>query len=75
MTRVVAIQGESIRLGQLLKLSGLADDGAHAKAVIAAGGVSVNGVAELRRGRQLRAGDRVLAAGEELEVSAGGAPA
>ena len=75
MARVVAIRDESIRLGQLLKLSGVADDGAHAKAVIAAGGVSVNGVAERRRGRQLRAGDRVLVAGEELEISAGDTPA
>lgn len=70
MARTVLIAGESIRLGQLLKLSGVADDGAHAKALIAAGEVRVNGAAELRRGRQLHGGDRVAVAGQELEVAA-----
>lgn len=71
MERVVQISGDSIRLGQLLKLSGAAADGAQAKAMIAAGEVAVNGDIEQRRGRQLRAGDRVLAAGEEFKVVSG----
>ena len=71
MERVIAISGDSIRLGQLLKLSGAAADGAQAKAMIAAGEVAVNGDIEQRRGRQLRAGDRVLAAGEEFKVVSG----
>lgn len=53
------ITGEMIRLGQLLKLAGAADDGVEAKALIAAGQVSVNGEPELRRGRQLHPGDLV----------------
>lgn len=67
--RDVPIRDEVIRLGQLLKLAGLAGDGGEAKAIIAAG-VTVNGEDETRRGRQLRHGDVVRAAGEELRVVA-----
>ena len=70
VTREVAISSEMIRLGQLLKLAGLVDDGSQARALIASGQVTVNGAPEERRGRQLRAGDRVSVAGEELEVTA-----
>jgi ribosome-associated protein len=65
MTEDVPIRGESIRLGQLLKLVGLADSGAEAKALLAEGGVTVNGEPEDRRGRQVRPGD-VVAAGERM---------
>ncbi|HEX2894767.1 MAG TPA: RNA-binding S4 domain-containing protein, partial [Marmoricola sp.] len=41
----------SIRLGQLLKLADLVDDGSEARAVIAEGLVEVNGEVETRRGR------------------------
>ena len=57
--RPVAITGERIRLGQLLKLADLVDSGVEAKVAIAAGEVSVNGELEIRRGRQLRVGDVV----------------
>ncbi len=66
--REVAIRGHMIRLGQLLKLAGVAQDGGEAKALLEAGEVLVNGVAETRRGRQLHPGDTVLAAGERLLV-------
>lgn len=56
-----------IRLGQLLKLADLASGGGDIKAILA-DGVSVNGETEDRRGRQLRPGDVVAAAGEELRV-------
>jgi ribosome-associated protein len=69
--RAIPIRGEMIRLGQLLKLAGAADDGAEAKALITAGEVSVNGMPELRRGRQLHNGDRVAVGGEELRIVAG----
>ncbi|GAB3991208.1 hypothetical protein GCM10028771_10470 [Nocardioides marmoraquaticus] len=52
----VAITDDVIRLGQLLKLADLVEDGAQAKELIAAGLVSVDGEVETRRGRQLRAG-------------------
>ena len=68
----VAIRGDMIRLGQLLKLAGIAQDGGEAKAMLEAGHVHVNGELELRRGRQLHPGDLVRAAGEDLQVVAGG---
>jgi ribosome-associated protein len=51
-----------IRLGQLLKLSALADSGADARELSLA--VTVNGDPEARRGRQLHRGD-VVAVGEQ----------
>ena len=63
--RDVEIRGEMIRLGQLLKLAGLADSGAEARELLLEGGVTVNGEAEERRGRQLHRGD-VIAVGEDL---------
>ncbi len=68
--RVVEISGEMIRVGQLLKLAGAANDGAGAKALIAAGKVTVNGERELRRGRQLRPGDVVRVGSDELRIRA-----
>jgi ribosome-associated protein len=68
-THDIQINGQTIRLGQLLKLSGLAESGGASKALLAAG-VRVNGVAETRRGRQLRDGDVVEARGEIARVVA-----
>lgn len=62
--RDIAVRDQSIRLGQLLKLAGVAGTGGDAKALLASGGVTVNGEAESRRGRQLQSGD-VVAVGEE----------
>jgi len=62
--REVAIADESIRLGQFLKLAGLAEHGGHAKMLIDAEDVTVNGRVEVRRGRQLEGGD-VIAVGDE----------
>ncbi len=58
-----------IRLGQLLKLAGLADSGAHAKALLATEGVTVNGEPEPRRGRQLHRGDVVEVGEEDVRVA------
>ena len=66
--REIQIRGETIRLGQLLKVAGIADSGGEAKALIADGQVSVNGEVETRRGRQLHAGDELAAAGQELRL-------
>jgi ribosome-associated protein len=71
--RDLPIRGEIIRLGQALKLSGLADSGGEARALLEQGAVSVNGEVETRRGRQLRHGD-VVALGEQalrIEASEG----
>jgi ribosome-associated protein len=64
----IQISGDMIRLGQLLKLAGLAGSGAEGKALLATAGVFVNGEPELRRGRQLHPGDVVSACGRELRV-------
>lgn len=66
----IEIRDQMIRLGQLLKLAGLVEDGAQARAAIEAGEVSVNGSPELRRGRQLHDGDEVACAGHHLRVVA-----
>jgi ribosome-associated protein len=71
MERDIAISGDMIRLGQLLKLAGTSTAGADAKALIARGQVSVNGEPEVRRGRQLHPGDVVRVRGEALRVVAG----
>ncbi|MGH2900202.1 MAG: RNA-binding S4 domain-containing protein [Solirubrobacteraceae bacterium] len=65
----VAIRGETIRLGQLLKLAGIARSGGEARGLLTDGEVRVNGDVETRRGRQLRAGDVVEALGERLRVA------
>ena len=60
----IEIEGDMIRLGQLLKLSALADSGADARQLLLASAVTVNGDPETRRGRQLHRGD-VVAVGED----------
>jgi ribosome-associated protein len=69
--REVPIRGDTIRLGQLLKLAGVVDSGAEARTFLARGGVTVNGSVEDRRGRQLHPGDVVSVEGVELRVVAG----
>ena len=64
------IKGETIRLAQLLKLAGIVESGGESKALLAQTAVLVNGELEVRRGRQLRAGDVVEAVGESLRVTA-----
>ena len=65
----IEIRGDSIRLGQLLKLAGVAESGADAKALLADGAVTVKGEVEIRRGRQLAPGDVVGAEGEEIRIA------
>jgi ribosome-associated protein len=69
MQREIAIRGEMIRLGQLLKLAGIVDSGAEIKAFLASQPVLVNGDREMRRGRQLHRGDVVQVADEDLRVN------
>jgi ribosome-associated protein len=72
VARAIAIRGEAIRLGQLLKLAGVIDSGSEARALLAERAALVNGQPESRRGRQLHPGDRVQIGDEELQVLAGG---
>lgn len=64
------MRGAGIRLGQLLKLAGIADSGGEAKELLAAGGVLVDGAAETRRGRMVGDGALVSAGGETVIVRA-----
>ena len=64
----VPITDAPIRLGQFLKLAGFAEHGVHAKELLEAGEVQVNGRVETRRGAQLRRGDVVAVGGRRARV-------
>ncbi|HET6948539.1 MAG TPA: RNA-binding S4 domain-containing protein [bacterium] len=66
--RRIGIRSETIDLGALLKLADVAVTGGEAKHLIRDGHVTVNGQVERRRGRQIRPGDLVDAAGTVLTV-------
>ena len=70
--RDVTLRDASIRLGQFLKLANLVEHGAHAKEVLEAEEVTVNGRLETRRGRQLAEGDVVAFGDERARVRVGG---
>jgi ribosome-associated protein len=63
-----ALRTEHITLDALLKATGLASSGGHAKQQIQSGAVSVNGEVEVRRGRKLRAGDQVVVGGHFVQL-------
>lgn len=67
----VVVRSEGIRLGQLLKLAELVETGSEGKELLAAGGVTVNGEVELRRGRQMVDGDLVTAHDRAVQVVLG----
>ena len=69
MGEEIEIRGDTIRLGQLLKLADLVDDGSAAKEALASGLVRVNGEVEVRRGRQLVPGDTVSLGGETVGIA------
>ncbi|MER5394105.1 RNA-binding S4 domain-containing protein [Saccharopolyspora sp. NPDC002686] len=69
--RDVEIRDDMIRLGQLLKLAGLVEDGAEAKEVLEEGLVEVNGAVETRRGKQIVDGDEVVLGPEIIHVVTG----
>ncbi|MQY51495.1 RNA-binding S4 domain-containing protein [Rhodocyclus tenuis] len=61
---------EFIELNVLLKLLALASSGGAAKAMVAAGEVSVDGVVESRKTRKLRGGESVRVGDEEIRIVA-----
>jgi ribosome-associated protein len=65
----VPITGEMIRLGQLLKLADVVDDGAHARTLIENGEVSVDGEVDRRRGRQVHPGSSVSLGETQIRVT------
>ena len=66
------IKDEFIKLGQALKLAGIASSGIEAKILIEDGLAVVNGETETRRGRKLRDGDIVTVRGETFTVRGAG---
>ena len=67
----IPIRDDMIRLGQLLKLASLVEDGVEAADLIKAGLVKVNGEIDERRGRQLHDGDTVTVNGETVRIKTG----
>jgi ribosome-associated protein len=68
--RIATVGDRPINLTQVLKLAGCFQSGGEAKAVIAAGRVRVNGDIELRKRRQMSAGDIVaIEDGPVIELS------
>lgn len=66
--QVIKIKGEYIKLGQLIKLSGLVTSGIEAKYAIQNSLVSINGMIDTRRGRKIVPGDIVSFNNKELKV-------
>lgn len=60
MTKIQTVEIEdTIRLGQFLKLTGMAQNGTEAKELIQEGYVTVNDIEVTQRGLQLKNGDIV----------------
>jgi ribosome-associated protein len=68
--REISIRGDTIRLGQLLKLAGVVDSGGELHRYLAEEQVLVNGEPEDRRGRQLHPGDVVAVSDTVLTITA-----
>jgi ribosome-associated protein len=64
----VWIQDEFIKLGQALKLAGLAGSGVDAKIAVQDGLVRLNGVVETRRGKKVFNNDQVSYNGESFVI-------
>jgi ribosome-associated protein len=65
---------EFVQLNQLLKLTGLCDSGGAGKALVAGGGVSVDGSVELRKTCKVRVGQVVRLGDVQITVFAGEDP-
>ncbi|MDO9371706.1 MAG: RNA-binding S4 domain-containing protein [Gammaproteobacteria bacterium] len=66
--------GEFVELNQLLKLTGVCDSGGAGKMLVAGGGVSVDGKAELRKTCKIRAGQVVSVGDVRISVMAAESP-
>ena len=64
----IKIRDEFIKLGQLLKLADMVQDGVEAKYVITDGLVQVNGEVDQRRGRKVYEGDVITFEDQEIKV-------
>lgn len=68
MLKEVKIQGEYIKLDQVLKLGELVGSGGQAKLLILNGEVKVNGNIVVQRGKKIRPGDIVELFDEKIKV-------
>lgn len=68
MKKIININDEFIKLDSLLKFSGIAATGGHAKILILNGEVKVNGEVCLMRGKKIRKDDIVECDGFTLFV-------
>ena len=66
---IIRIKDEFIKLGQAMKLAGLAEEGAEAKSMIQNGLVKVNGETDTRRGRKLYEGDIFSFEGKDVKIA------
>lgn len=65
-SEILVIRDDMIRLGQALKLANVVEDGVDARDLITAGEIQVNSETEIRRGRQLHAGDVITISSLEM---------
>ena len=64
-----ALERDHVELNQLLKLVGLCDSGGRGKIIVASGGVTVDGMVELRKTCKIRSGQLVRFADVEIRVT------
>jgi ribosome-associated protein len=64
----VPLRGAHITLVQAIKVAGLAESGGQAKRLVREGEIEVNGQPELRPGRKLVAGDRLVYGDKEWVI-------
>jgi ribosome-associated protein len=62
------LTGDFVELHNLLKITGLADSGGSAKAIVASGAVTVDGQVELRKTCKIRAGQVVMLGDTRIAV-------
>lgn len=62
------LRGDFVELHTLLKLLAIAPSGGAAKAMVAAGEVSVDGCVETRKACKIRAGQAIVAGEDEIQV-------
>ncbi|HAN09095.1 MAG TPA: RNA-binding protein [Clostridiales bacterium] len=67
----IKIDTEYIKLGQLLKLAGVATSGVEAKILILEGNIKVNDEVVIQRGKKLRDGDIITSQEGEYKIVKG----
>jgi len=68
MKREFTVNNDYIELIKLLKVLGIAETGGHAKMIVDAGIVKVNGMTEFRKRAKLRPGDEVEVGGQIISL-------